>query len=159
MPKPKQPDWFQKMKRILYSSVFIHYPLSLCSQKPEPYVDSMSHCFIIRIILSADVRDEVTGARRAAEPTQWDRPEQPTQLSSLNVTDSLIQGDTLEKASVITCGRGPPMGQKEDNSCTVFPVPLAGGLPLTRSASHASGLHTWARTQRGTAGLQVRDGG
>ena len=46
------------------------------------------------------------------------------------------------------------MGQKEDNSCTVFPVPLAGGLPLTRSASHASGLHTW-----GTAGLQVRDGG
>ena len=118
----------------------------------------MSHCFIKRIILSADVRDEVTGARRAAEPTQWAGPTQPTQLSSLNVTDSLIQGDTLEKASVITCERGPPTGQKEDNSSMVFPLPLAGGLPLTRSASHASGLHTWAGTQRGTPGLQVRDG-
>lgn len=79
----------------------------------------MSHCFIKRIILSADVRDEMTGAWRAAEPTQWARPAQPTQLSSLNVTDSLIWGDTLEKASVITCGRGPLTGQKKDSSSTV----------------------------------------
>ena len=102
----------------------------------------MSHCFIERIILSG-----------------WQsQHNEPTQLSSLNVTDSLIRGDTQEKASVTTCGRGPPMGQKEDNSSTVFPLPLAGGLPPTRSASHASRLHTWAGTQRCTAGLQVRDG-
>ena len=52
---------------------------------------------------------------------------------------------------------GPSDGAEERQFIHGFPLPLAGGLPLTRAASHASGLHTWAGTQRCTAGLQVRD--
>ena len=40
MPKPKQPDRFQKMKQIVFLFSFITL-LACASQKPEPKVGSL----------------------------------------------------------------------------------------------------------------------
>lgn len=64
----------------------------------------------------------------------------PPKLSSLNVTDSLIWGDTVEKASVITCGRGHLTGRRK----TVHPrSPTPSGW---RSTSYKSSFPSFRAT-------------